>query len=309
MAEPRILPEIQEKSLQEKRPIVALESTVITHGLPYPQNVETAIKLEEIIENEGAIPATIAIYEGELRVGLKRQEIDNLASQDDIYKVSRKDISPVVAGGQSGGTTVSGTMAIAELAGLNFFVTGGIGGVHRGAEESFDISADMQELAHTPVAVISSGVKAILDIKKTLERLETLGVPVLGYKTDEFPAFYYRDSGHKVSHKVESYQDAAKIVKTQLELNMNTGILIANPIPEADALVKDKIENAIDKALQMAQNKSLSGSDLTPFLLAEIKNITGGKSLQANISLLQNNARVGANIALAYRRLLTRLNN
>lgn len=304
MSEPRFLPEIQERSLQEKRPVVALESTVITHGLPYPENVETALELEEIIEDEGAIPATIAIFEGELRVGLTPQEIDSLAQQDKAIKVSRRDISAAAAGGRSGGTTVSGTMTIAEMAGLNFFVTGGIGGVHRGAENSFDISADLQELARTPVAVISAGAKSILDIKLTLEHLETLGVPVLGFKTDDFPAFYYRGSGYEVGHRVNSYQDAAKIFKTQQELQIDTGILIANPIPREDSLSRDKIAAAIDEALELAENKSLSGSELTPFLLEEIKNITGGKSLKANISLLKNNARVGANIALAYRRLL-----
>lgn len=305
MLEPKIAPDIKQKSLQESRPIVALESTVITHGLPYPRSVEIATKVEKIIKDEGAIPATVAIYEGELRIGLSQQEIDDLASQKDIKKVSRRDISAVVARNESGGTTVSGTMAIAHMAGLKFFVTGGIGGVHRGADKSFDISADMQELGRTPVAVISAGAKSILDIGLTLERLETLGVPVLGYQTDEFPAFYYRESGHEVSQRVETFQDAAEIVRAQQEMNMETGILISNPIPEQAALSRPKIEEAIEGALEQAEEKQLSGSELTPFLLAEIKDITGGDSLAANIALLEDNARVGANIALAYRRLKT----
>ncbi len=305
MLEPRIAPQVKEKSLQESRPIVALESAVLTHGLPYPENVETAIKLESIIAEEGAVPATIAIYDGELRVGLTREEIEALATRKDTCKVSRRDIAAVVAANQSGGTTVAGTMAIAQMAGVNFFVTGGIGGVHRGADKSFDISADLQEFSRTAVAVIAAGTKSILDIKLTLERLETLGVPVLGFKTAEFPAFYYNNSGYEVSQKVNSYQDAAQIVKVQQELGLDTGVLIANPIPQADSLARDKIETAIEQALKTAEKQELTGSALTPFLLEELKDITAGRSLEANISLLENNAKVGANIALAYRRLLT----
>jgi len=305
MSEPVIAPEIEDQSRRELKPIVALESTVITHGLPYPENVELALKMEEIIAAEGAIPATIALHRGEVKAGLTEDEIEELARDERARKISRRDIAPAVAQGLSGGTTVAATMAIACRAGINFFVTGGIGGVHRGGGDSFDISADLQEFARTPVTVISAGVKAILDIGLTLQRLETLGVPVLGYRTDRFPAFYYRDSGYNVPCRVDHPQDIARITAEQQELKLEAGILVGNPIPEESALSRDEVERAIEEALQRAEREKSTGQDLTPFLLGELEEITSGSTLEANLRLLENNARLGARTALAYRRLIS----
>ena len=284
------------------RPVVALESTVISHGLPRPKNLETALRLEEIIRDEGALPATVGIIDGQVKVGLNREELEALASCDDVKKVSRRDIAPAAASGEMGATTVAATMAAAYRADVNFFVTGGIGGVHIGAGESFDISADLNELGRTQVAVISSGAKAVLDLQLTLECLETRGVPVVGYRCSTFPAFYCRDSGFDVPARADTVQDLAKIYSAQKSLELETGVLIANPIPDEAALPKETVEKAVDKAMKEARNRDLSGQDLTPYLLDMIKEMTDGKSLEANIALLENNARLGARLALAYQR-------
>lgn len=291
------------KAMEEGKPVVALESTIISHGMPYPENIETAKTLENIIREHGAIPATIAIINGRIKIGLSKEELEFMATSKEILKASRRDLPAVLAKGFSAATTVSATMICANLAGIKVFVTGGIGGVHRGAEQTFDISADLQELANTDVAVVCAGAKAILDLSRTLEYLETFGVPVVGFKTWEFPAFYTRESGLKVDYKVDDEIEAAKIIKTKWDLGLKGGVLIANPIPEEYALDKAYIDKAIEDALYEAEKRNIKGKEITPFLLDKIKDLTQGESLKANIELVKNNAFVGAKIAIELNKL------
>ncbi|HYF82074.1 MAG TPA: pseudouridine-5'-phosphate glycosidase [Clostridia bacterium] len=284
-------------------PIVALESTIISHGMPYPENIDTALALEKIIRDNGAIPATMGIINGRIKVGLTREEMEFLASSKNIIKTSRRDIPFVVGMGLSGGTTVSATMIFAQYAGIRVFATGGMGGVHRGADKSFDISADLTELSYTNVAVVCAGVKAILDIGLTLEQLETLGVPVIGYGTDDFPAFYTRKSGFKVPMRVNNPQDCAKVLKTKWNLKLDGGVIIANPIPEQYEAQREDIDKAIEIALLEADKNGIKGKEVTPYLLDKIKDITSGKSLEANMALVKNNALVAAQIAVEYSKL------
>lgn len=289
------------QALAEGKPVVALESTIISHGMPYPQNVETALKVEEIIRQNGAVPATIAILGGRLKAGLSPAEIEYLGEQGQkVTKASRRDLSVLVAQGADGATTVATTMMIAHMAGIKLFATGGIGGVHRGAETTMDISADLEELGQTDVMVVCAGAKAILDLKLTLEYLETKGVPVLGYQTQELPAFYTRTSGLKVDYQVDSPEMLAKILKTQHDLGLHGGILVTNPIPEQYSMDADAIHAVIDQAIAEAQEKGIHGKETTPFLLAKVKEITGGDSLEANIQLVFNNAKLAAQTAAAY---------
>lgn len=291
------------KALNEDMPVVALESTIISHGMPYPLNVETAVKVENIIRENGAIPATIAILNGKLKVGLTNEEIEYLGKTKNVVKASRRDLPFVVSNNLDGATTVAATMIIAELAGIKVFATGGIGGVHRGAQETFDISADLQELAQTNVAVVCAGAKSILDIGLTLEYLETQGVPVIGYQTDELPAFYTRKSGFSVDYNVDSPDKIASVIKVKWDLGLDGGVVIANPIPEQYAMDYDTITNAINDAIKEAEEKGIKGKDATPFLLAKVKDITAGKSLDSNIQLVYNNALLGAKIAVELSKL------
>jgi len=285
------------QAFKEHRAVVALESTIISHGMPYPQNVEVARKVEDIIRERGAVPATIAIIKGKMKVGLSNEEIEFMASSKNILKASRMDLPVILANGLNAATTVAATMIISELAGIKVFVTGGIGGVHRNAQETFDISADMQELAKTNVAVISAGPKAILDLQLTKEYLETFGVPVLGYQTDELPCFYSRESGINVAYKVESPKEVALIMKTKWDLGLQGGIFIANPIPEEYSMDFEEIDKAINTAIADADKQKIKGKELTPFLLSKISELTNGESLKANIELVYNNAKLGADIA------------
>jgi pseudouridine-5'-phosphate glycosidase len=290
-------------ALSENTAIVALESTIVTHGMPYPQNAETAAAVEAVVRRAGATPATIAIIDGVLRVGLTQSELDRLA-EGHAEKASRRDLAALAARKGSGGTTVAATMLIAAHAGIRLFATGGIGGVHRGAEESFDISADLTELGRTPVAVVCAGCKSILDIPKTLEVLETQGVPVLGYRTDAFPAFFSRTSGCAVDHRFETPSALAKVIVSQHRLGLAGGILIANPIPAADALPPAEIEAIIAGAVAEAEIAGVVGKALTPFLLARVNELTGGRSLTANIALIKSNARLAAEIAVELARVI-----
>ncbi len=294
--------EIQE-ALEEKKPIVALESTIITHGMPYPENITTALLVEKIIRDNGAIPATIAIIDGIIKVGMNDSEIEDLAKRKNVIKASRRDIPIILAKKLDGATTVAGTMIIADLMGIRIFVTGGIGGVHRNAIETMDISADLRELARTNVAVICAGAKSILDIGLTLEYLETNGVPVIGYQTDDFPAFYTRNSGFKVDYRVENAKEMADIINTKWKMKLDGGTVIANPIPEQHALNNEYINESIEKALSEAKEQNVTGKAVTPYLLDKIKELTGSKSLEANIELIKNNASVGAKIANEYSKL------
>lgn len=295
---PEIHPEVAE-ALALGLPVVALESTIISHGMPYPQNVQTALEVEEQVREAGAVPATIGIMKGKLKIGLTPEEIEEFGKSEDTVKVSRRDLATVVARKMNGATTVATTMILAEMAGIRVFATGGIGGVHRGASESFDISADLQELGKTNVAVVCAGVKSILDIGLTLEYLETMGVPVLGYKTEDFPAFYTRTSGYHVDAAVDSPEEVAEILRTKWDLGLDGGVVIANPIPEAFAMDEDLISEAIDTALEEAEALHIRGKESTPFLLAKVKALTDGQSLESNIALVLNNARVAAEIAVA----------
>ena len=296
----KINPEVQE-ALKNNKPVVALESTIISHGMPYPQNVETALKVEEIVRENGGVPATIGIIDGVGIIGMNPDEIEAFGKKgQEITKVSRRDLATIMAEGMWGATTVATTMILASLGGIEFFVTGGIGGVHRGAEQNFDISADLEELGRTNVTVICAGAKAILDLPKTLEVLETKGVPVLGYGTEELPAFYTRTSGLKTDMKIDTPEQAAKIIKTKRELKLDGGVLITNPIPEEHSIDHEKINSVIDEALAEMDARGIKGKDCTPFLLAKVAEITEGKSLEANIKLVFNNAMVGTKIAKAY---------
>ena len=285
------------QALKENRPVVALESTIISHGMPYPRNVETALEVERIIREHGAVPCTIGIIDGEGVVGMTPEEIEEFGKRKGIAKVSRRDLPIIMAEKKWGATTVATTMILAAAAGIEVFVTGGIGGVHRGAQQTFDISADLQELAKTNVTVVSAGAKAILDLPLTMEVLETLGVPVLGYQTEELPAFYTRKSGLKVDYAIKDTKDAAKIIKAKRDLKLDGGVLITNPIPEEYSMDPEVINKAIDEAVKEMDAQGIKGKDCTPYLLAKIAEITGGSSLDSNIQLVYNNAAVGAEIA------------
>lgn len=297
-----INPEVK-AALEAGKPVVALESTIISHGMPYPKNVETALKVEAIIRENGAIPATIAILEGRLKVGLTNEEVEFLGKTPGVIKTSRRDIPFIVANGLNGATTVASTMIIAALAGVKVFATGGIGGVHRGAERTMDISADLEELSMTNVAVICAGCKSILDIGLTREYLETKGVPVVGFQTEELPAFYTRKSGFKVDYKVDTEESLAKALKAKWDLGLEGGVVVANPIPEQFEMDYDTITNAINAAVKEADEKGIVGKESTPFLLAKVKEITGGSSLESNIQLVFNNAKVGARLAVELSKL------
>lgn len=297
-----IKPEIK-KSLEEGKAVVALESTIISHGMPYPRNVETALNVEQIIRDNGAIPATIAIMDGKLKVGLSKDEIESLGKSSDAIKCSRRDIPFILAKKLDGATTVASTMLIASMAGIKVFATGGIGGVHRGAQETFDISADLQELAHTDVAVVCAGAKSILDIGLTLEYLETQGVPVVGFGTDELPAFYTSKSGFGVDYRVDTPEELAEALKTKWDLGIDGGVVVANPIPPEYEMDPAVIDSAISEAVREADLKGIKGKESTPFLLAKVKEITGGSSLDSNIQLVYNNAVLGAKIAVELSKL------
>ena len=297
-----IQPEIAE-AIKEGKPVVALESTILSHGMPFPENVEFAHKVEKIVRGEGAIPATTAIIAGKLKVGLSSDELDLMCRAENVGKVSGRDVAVYLATGLIGATTVATTMLIAAMAGIRIFATGGIGGVHRGGEDSMDISADLQELANTPVAVVCAGAKMILDLGRTLEYLETQGVPVLGYQTDEFPAFYCSKSGYKLDYNAESPEIIAKIMKTKWDLGLKGGLVIGNPIPEEYALDFDWMNGVIDAALKKADELGIRGKYITPFLLAEIKDMTQGVSFASNLELAYNNARLASRIARAYAEL------
>ena len=297
-----IAPEIEE-AVKAGKPVVALESTILSHGMPYPENLDFAAKVEEVIRAQGAVPATMAIIDGRLKAGLTPAELERMCRADGVLKVSRRDLPIVVANKLTGATTVATTMILANLAGIRIFATGGIGGVHRGGEDSMDISADLQELAHTPVAVVCAGAKMILDIGRTLEYLETMGVPVLGMDTDDFPAFYCRKSGFGVDFNCKTPADVAKIAKTKWDLGLAGGMLIGNPVPEQYAMDFDEMSAVIEKALAQAEEKGVKGKNITPFLLAAIVELTGGDSLKTNIQLAFNNARAAAQIAVELAKL------
>lgn len=291
-------------AIKEGKPVVALESTIISHGMPYPQNVETALNVEKVIRENGAVPATIAIIGGRLKAGLTADEIEYFGKKGlDITKASRRDIAAIVSRGMDGATTVTTTMMIAHMAGINIFATGGIGGVHRGAETTMDISADLEELAQTPVMVVCAGAKAILDLGLTLEYLETKGVPVIGYQTDELPAFYTRKSGFGVDYRMDTPEELAKLLITQQAMPNAGGVLVTNPIPEQYSMDHDVINKAIDEAVADSVRDGIHGKETTPYLLAKVKEITGGDSLDSNIQLVYNNARLAALTAVEYCKL------
>ena len=289
-----------EKAIKNKEPVVALESTIISHGMPYPKNVDTALIVEDTVRSNKAVPATIAIINGRLKVGLTNEEIEFLATNEEVKKVSRRDLPITVAQKLSGSTTVASTMIIASLAKIAVFATGGIGGVHRGAENTLDISADLEELANTNVCVVCAGAKAILDIGLTLEYLETKGVPVIGYKTSELPAFYSSESGFDVDYKIDSALEIAEILQTKWSLSIDGGVLVTNPIPVAFELESSIMNEAINEAIIEANNENISGKEITPYLLSKVNELTEGKSLDANIKLIQNNANLASKIALHY---------
>jgi pseudouridine-5'-phosphate glycosidase len=297
-----ITPEIEE-ALKNGTPVVALESTILSHGMPYPENLEFAHKVEEVIRAEGAIPATMAVMGGKLKVGLNSEELEIMCRAENVGKMSRRDIPVYLATGKTGATTVATTMLIASLAGIRVFATGGIGGVHRGGENTMDISADLQEFANTPVAVVTAGAKQILDIGRTLEYLETFGVPVLGFRTDEFPAFYCRTSGYKLDYCCQDEEEVAKIMNTKWELGMKGGLVIGNPIPEEYALDFNEMEEVINNAIKLADEKHIRGKNITPFLLATIKDMTKGVAFASNVQLALNNAKIAARIAVKYQEL------
>ena len=293
-------PEVAE-AIASGKPVVALESTIISHGMPYPQNVETALAVEQIIREQGAVPATIAIIGGRLKAGLTAEEIEYFGKKGQaIHKASRRDLAVLCARGEDGATTVTTTMIIAHMAGIKVFATGGIGGVHRGAETTMDISADLEELAQTPVMVVCAGAKSILDLGLTLEYLETKGVPVIGFGTKELPAFYTRQSGFYVDYRIDTVEELAAAFKAQNELGMKGGMLVTNPIPEEYAMPLETINAAIDQAIAESVEKGIHGKETTPFLLARVAELTGGNSLASNIQLVFNNAKVAARTAVVY---------
>ena len=295
-----IKPEV-DQALAEGRPVVALESTIISHGMPYPQNVETALNVERIVREHGAVPATIAVIGGRLKAGLTEEEIEYFGKKGQaIAKASRRDLAVLCARGEDGATTVTTTMIIAHMAGIKVFATGGIGGVHRGAETTMDISADLEELGQTPVMVVCAGAKSILDLGLTLEYLETKGVPVIGYGTEELPAFYTRQSGFKVDYRIDTPAELAKAFKTQNQLGFPGGMLVTNPIPQEYAMPLDTINAAIDQAIAECEAKGIHGKETTPFLLARVAELTGGDSLASNIRLVYNNAALAAQTAVEY---------
>lgn len=285
------------EALERGKPVVALESTLISHGFPYPENLKVAGEMEEIIRGCGVVPATIAVIGGKIKVGLTRGELEFMATSKDILKASRRDLAVIAAKGLNGATTVAATMMVAEKAGIKIFATGGIGGVHRGAEKTFDISADLQELARTPVVVVCSGAKAILDLPLTKEYLETMGVPIIGFGSEELPAFYCRESGLKVDYMVDDEMEAAKTIRAMQDLGLGGGMIIANPVPEKYALPMEYMNEMIEEAVKTAEKEGVKGKKLTPYLLNKIKELSGGKSLKANIELVKDNARVAAKIA------------
>jgi len=287
-------------ALEHNQPVVALESTIISHGMPYPQNVEMAKKVETIIRSEGAVPATIAIMNGKIKIGLTDEDLEVFAKSKEVAKVSRRDLASIVAKKSLGATTVASTMMCAEMAGIKFFVTGGIGGVHRGYEETLDVSADLEELAQTNVNVICAGAKAILDLPRTMEFLETKGVPVVGYQTDVLPAFYTRTSNIKLPLSVENVEELAAMIHVKEELSLKGGVLVTNPIPESDSLDETYINEIIDNAIEQSFKDGITGKDTTPYLLKTIVEKTQGKSLEANLALVYNNAKVGAKLAVAF---------
>ena len=294
-----IAPEVK-AALEAGKPVVALESTIISHGMPYPKNVETALRVEQTIRDNGAVPATIAVIGGRLKAGLSREEIEHLGKAGRaVAKASRRDLPALVARGADGATTVTTTMIIAFMAGIRVFATGGIGGVHRGAQQTFDISADLEELAQTPVMVICAGAKSILDLGLTLEYLETKGVPVIGYQTDELPAFYTRHSGFGVDYRIDTPEELAAAFKAKMACGLKGGMLVTNPIPEEFSMPKEVIDRAIEQALREMDDAGIHGKQCTPFLLAKVKDLTGGDSLASNIQLVLNNARLAAQTAKA----------
>ena len=298
-----ISPEVQE-ALAMGKPVVALESTIISHGMPYPQNVQTALRVEQTIRDNGAVPATIAVIGGKLKAGCTPEEIEYLGKKGQaVTKASRRDLPVLVARGEDGATTVTTTMIIAAMAGIKVFATGGIGGVHRGAETTMDISADLEELAQTPVMVICAGAKSILDLGLTLEYLETKGVPVIGFGTDELPAFYTRHSGFGVDYRIDTPEELAAAFHAKLAMGLKGGMLVTNPIPEQYSMPADVINKAIDEAIAESQRLGIHGKATTPFLLAKVKDLTGGDSLAANIELVLNNARLAALTAAALKKL------
>ena len=288
------------KALKENRPVVALESTIISHGMPYPQNVKTALEVEKIIRDNGCIPATIGIIDGVAIVGMTPEEIEEFGKRKGIAKVSRRDVPVILAKKEWGATTVATTMLFASMANIEVFVTGGIGGGHRGAPTTFEISADLQELANTNVTVVCAGAKAILDLGLTLEYLETFGVPVLGYKTENLPAFYTRTSEFKVDYKMNSAKEIAEVIKVKRDMDLNGGVLVTNPIPEEYSMEPNMINSVIEKAIIEMEKDNIHGKDSTPYLLSKVKEMTGGDSLDANIQLVFNNARLGSEIAKKY---------
>ena len=292
-------PEVQE-ALKAGKPVVALESTIISHGMPYPQNVETALKVERTIRENGAVPATIAVIGGQLKAGCTPEEIEYLGKKGQaVIKASRRDLPVLIARKADGATTVTTTMIIAAMAGIRVFATGGIGGVHRGAQQTFDISADLEELAQTPVMVVCAGAKSILDLGLTLEYLETKGVPVIGFGTEELPAFYTRHSGFKVDYRIDTPEELAAAFKAKMDCGLKGGMLVTNPIPEEFSMPKEVIDQAIDQALREMDEAGIHGKQCTPFLLAKVKDLTGGESLASNIQLVLNNARLAAKTAKA----------
>ncbi len=288
------------KALDENRPVVALESTIIAHGMPYPENLDMVNRVEAIIEDEGAIPATIAIMDGEILVGLTKEQVELLAKSNEVMKISKRDIAYAISQKKTGATTVSATMLIAEMVGIKVFATGGIGGVHRFAEQTFDISRDLEELASCNVAVVSAGAKAILDLPKTLEYLETKGVEVIGYQTDTLPAFYTRESSYPVDYRLENAKSIAELMHAKWSLGLKGGLVVANPIPEQFSIASKWINEKIESALQEATAHDIKGKDTTPFLLSRVKELTKGESLKSNLELVYNNARLAAQVAKEY---------
>lgn len=294
-----IQPEVK-KALAEGKPVAALESTIISHGMPYPQNIKTALEVEEIVRKNGAVPATIAILNGKCHAGLSKEQLEYFASTKDVWKVSLRDMPYVVSKNLYGATTVAATMRIAAMAGIRIFITGGIGGVHRNANETMDISADLTEMEQTSVAVVSAGIKSILDIRLTLEYLETKGISVVTIGQDEFPGFYSSKSGFNSPLRLDTVEEIAAMINTKWQLRLNGGVLVANPVPFEQEIAADEMETYIQQALTVAEEKKISGKDVTPFLLKYITDHTKGESLEANIALIKNNAKLGAELAVAY---------
>ncbi|HZG85503.1 pseudouridine-5'-phosphate glycosidase [Paenibacillus sp.] len=292
-------------ALEGNRPVVALETTIISHGMPYPQNIAMAKNVERIIREQGAVPATIGLMDGRVKVGLNESELERFATDRSVEKVSRRDFPYILSTGKIGATTVAATMIAARLAGIEVFATGGIGGVHREGESTWDVSADLTELARTKVAVVCAGAKSILDIGRTLEYLETHGVPVVGYRCDEFPSFYSRESGYRVDYRIDDAEGVAKLLDLKWKLGLEGGLVVANPVPEAAALDFAEMENVIVQALDEAKRLGIAGKAVTPFLLSYIKETTGGKSLETNIALVNHNAETAANIAVALQAVRT----